>query len=98
MSKKMETLRRKLRLDKVNPITRKIIIGILGGICLGAGLMMIFLPGPAFVFIPLGLFLLASEFKWAGAWARKVLDALQQMRSKWRLWRRRRTRAASEKV
>lgn len=61
----MGRLRRALRLEKAHPLARKIIIGTLGGVCLVAGVVMIFFPGPAFIFIPLGLLLLASEFAWA---------------------------------
>ena len=95
---KMDRLRRALRLDKVHSITRKIIVGILGGVCLAAGVVMIFFPGPAFIFIPLGLLLLASEFNWAKPWAHRVLNALRQVRIKWRLWRRRRARTAPAKT
>ena len=95
---KMDRLRRALRLDRAHPLTRKLIVGLLGGVCLAGGIVMVFLPGPAFIFIPLGLLLLASEFNWAKPWARRVLDALRQMRIKWRLWRRRRTRSVAAKV
>lgn len=94
----MDKLRRALRLDRAHPLARKIIVGVLGGICLGAGIVMIFFPGPAFIFIPLGLLLLASEFSWAKPWAHRVLDALRQVRIKWRLWRRRRARTAAAKA
>jgi hypothetical protein len=94
----MDKLRRALRLDRAHPLTRKIIVGLLGGVCLAAGIVMIFFPGPAFIFIPLGLLLLASEFSWAKPWAHRVLDALRQVRIKWRLWRRRRARSAAAKV
>ena len=94
----MDELRRALRLDRAHPLARKIIVGLLGGGCLAAGIVMIFTIGPAFVFIPLGLLLLASEFNWAKPWARRVLDALRQVRIKWRLWRRRRARTATAKV
>jgi tellurite resistance protein TerC len=35
-----------------------------------AGVIMIFLPGPAIILIPMGLALLATEY----AWARRYLD------------------------
>jgi hypothetical protein len=95
---KMNKLRRALRLHKAHPLARKIIVGVLGGVSLAAGIVMIFFPGPAFIFIPLGILLLASEFKWAEPWARKVLEAFHHMRKRWRLWRRRRARAAAAKV
>lgn len=45
---------------------RKIIIGIIGGTVLAIGLALIVLPGPAFLVIPIGLAILATEFAWAG--------------------------------
>jgi tellurite resistance protein TerC len=42
---------------------------ILGGTVLLVGLLLIVLPGPAFVVIPVGLAILATEF----AWARRLL-------------------------
>ncbi|HWP83528.1 MAG TPA: PGPGW domain-containing protein [Bacteroidota bacterium] len=45
-------------------LIRKLIIGIIGGGILFLGIALIFLPGPAFVFIPLGLGILSLEFEW----------------------------------
>ena len=64
-----------LRLDKLPKCVQKIIVGIVGGVFLIAGVVMIVMPGPAFVFIPVGLLILASEFKWAERWAQKAQDA-----------------------
>ena len=93
----IQKLRRKLRLHQVHPLARKFIVSVVGGVCLLAGVVMIFLPGPAFVFIPLGLLILASEFKWAEQWAGNILEMIRKLRSKWRLWRKRRARAATLK-
>lgn len=38
---------------------------VVGGLLLVAGIIMIVTPGPAVVFIPLGLGVLATEFQWA---------------------------------
>jgi hypothetical protein len=86
----LQKIRHKLRFDKVPSLARKVIVGVIGGVCFVAGIAMIFLPGPAFVFIPLGLLLLATEFKWAERWAQKMQDALRRGREKWRAWKRRR--------
>lgn len=43
----------------------QVIIFVVGMAVLLAGVVMIFTPGPAFVFIPLGLAILATEFHWA---------------------------------
>jgi tellurite resistance protein TerC len=45
---------------------RKLIIAVIGGTVLLIGVAMIVLPGPAFIVIPVGLAILATEFAWAG--------------------------------
>jgi uncharacterized protein (TIGR02611 family) len=47
------------------PTFRRLLVGIIGGIVLLIGLLLIFLPGPAFIVIPAGLAILATEFSWA---------------------------------
>jgi tellurite resistance protein TerC len=47
----------------------RLIILVVGGTVLVVGVAMIALPGPAFVVIPAGLAILATEF----VWARRVL-------------------------
>ena len=44
---------------------RKLIIAIVGGTVLLIGVALIVLPGPAFIVIPIGLAILATEFAWA---------------------------------
>jgi len=44
---------------------------VLGFICLLVGLVFILLPGPAVIFLPLGLALLSLEFDWAKIWLRR---------------------------
>jgi hypothetical protein len=44
---------------------RKLIIAIIGGTVLLIGIALIVLPGPAFIVIPIGLAILATEFAWA---------------------------------
>ncbi len=87
---RLNKVRRKLRLERFPPITRKIIVGILGGVCVVAGVVMLFTPGPAVVFIPLGLLLLATEFPWAERWLHRTMEAIHKVRARWRLRRRRR--------
>ena len=69
-------------------MVRVIFASVIGGAVLIAGIIMIVTPGPAFVLIPLGLLLLASEFKWAERWAQKLVDAIDSLRARWRAWRR----------
>jgi tellurite resistance protein TerC len=48
---------------------RKIVIGVVGTSVLALGVVMLVLPGPAFLVIPAGLAILGAEF----AWARRLL-------------------------
>jgi len=52
------------------PAARRVLVIIIGTIVLLIGVAMIFLPGPAFLVIPAGLAILATEFEWA----RNLLD------------------------
>ena len=57
-------------------VLRRVIVFFAGGIILTIGLVMLVLPGPAIIFIPLGLAILATEFRWARSWlsqARQVI-------------------------
>ena len=44
---------------------RRIVRTIIGSIVLLVGLVMLALPGPALIVIPLGLAILAIDFRWA---------------------------------
>ena len=90
---RLNTVRRKLQLERFPPLSRKIIVGIVGGLCFIAGVIMLFTPGPAVVFIPLGLLLLATEFPWAERWLHRMREAIRKVRARWRLRRRRRAQA-----
>jgi tellurite resistance protein TerC len=52
-------------LDRVPPAVRKIVIAVIGTTIFLIGVALIVLPGPAFIVIPIGLSILASEFIWA---------------------------------
>lgn len=51
-------------IEKLKRTTRT----ILGFLCLFIGIVFILLPGPAVIFIPLGLALLSLEYDWAKVW------------------------------
>lgn len=51
---------------------RRLIVAVVGGTVLLIGLALIVLPGPAFLVIPLGLGILATEFVWARRLLRRV--------------------------
>jgi uncharacterized protein (TIGR02611 family) len=57
---------------------RKVVVGIAGGVVILAGVMMLFLPGPAFVVIPAGFAILAVEFPWARRAYDRVKDKLRE--------------------
>jgi uncharacterized protein (TIGR02611 family) len=54
---------------------RKVIIAVIGGTVVLIGIALIVLPGPAFIVIPIGLAILATEF----AWAQSVLARAKSM-------------------
>lgn len=53
-------------------LVRQIIAAVVGGTVLLIGVALLVLPGPAFIVIPLGLAILASEFVWARHLLRKA--------------------------
>ena len=56
------------RLFHAHPVlslTTKIVVGVVGTLVTVVGVVMLVTPGPAFVLIPLGLAILATEFVWA---------------------------------
>jgi len=67
-----------LGLDRLSPATRKTVVGIVGGTILLIGIALIVLPGPAFIVIPIGLAILASEFAWARRWLEKARHVLKR--------------------
>jgi uncharacterized protein (TIGR02611 family) len=58
----------------------RVLFGIAGALVTLAGVAMLALPGPAFVVIPIGLAMLALEFKWAERALEKALDKAEQAR------------------
>ena len=65
---KARLLFRQLRLGTI----RKLLVAVLGGSVVFVGIAMILLPGPAFLVIPLGLMILATEFMWAKRWIKRA--------------------------
>lgn len=70
-----------LRLDGLSPVMRRILVGVLGFTLLLLGVAMMVLPGPAFLVIPLGLIILATEYLWARRILRKTRQLLSKLRS-----------------
>lgn len=53
---------------------KRVAIAVIGGTVVLFGIVLIFTPGPAFVVIPIGLAILATEFVWARWLLRKVQE------------------------
>jgi len=63
-------------------VAKRIIIGVIGGTITLIGIALIVLPGPAFIVIPIGLSILATEFLWAKRWLRKAREAVTRIKKK----------------
>jgi uncharacterized protein (TIGR02611 family) len=57
---------------------RRLIVLVIGGTVLLIGVALLVLPGPAFVVIPLGLAILATEFRWARKLLHRVKAAAEK--------------------
>ncbi|MEW6068513.1 MAG: PGPGW domain-containing protein [Nitrospirota bacterium] len=57
---------------------KRLIVGVVGATILLLGIAMIVLPGPAFIVIPLGLGVLATEFVWARNLIKKVKQQINK--------------------
>ena len=53
-------------------IVRRVIVSVIGVTVLLIGVALLVLPGPAFIVIPIGLAILATEYAWARRWLKKV--------------------------
>jgi len=51
---------------------RRVVVFVVGMTVLLFGVVLIVLPGPAFLVIPAGLAILAIEFRWARRWLQKA--------------------------
>ncbi len=58
-------------------IVRRVIVTVIGATVLLTGIALLVLPGPAFVVIPVGLAILATEY----AWARRRLKRAREIAS-----------------
>lgn len=59
---------KRLTMDKR---VKKLLITVGGGLLVFIGSIFILLPGPAFLFIPVGLAILSLEYEFAKAWLKK---------------------------
>ena len=57
-------------------LAKRIVVSIVGVSILAVGIVMLVTPGPAVVFIPVGLAILGLEFAWARAWLKRLRKGL----------------------
>ena len=67
--------------------SRKIAIAVAGASVLVVGVLMLVLPGPAFIVIPAGLGILGLEFAWARRWFLHVKEHGARAIHSWRATR-----------
>jgi uncharacterized protein (TIGR02611 family) len=61
---------------------RKLIVAVIGLTILLLGIAMVVLPGPAFIVIPIGLAILATEFAWARRAVRRARVMIAKARGR----------------
>jgi uncharacterized protein (TIGR02611 family) len=61
---------------------RKLIVAVIGITILLIGVAMVVLPGPAFIVIPIGLGILATEFAWARRAVRRARVMIAKARGR----------------
>jgi uncharacterized protein (TIGR02611 family) len=57
---------------------KRIVVSVVGFTILAIGIVLIVFPGPAFIVIPIGLSILATEFVWAKRLLEKVKERIQK--------------------
>jgi tellurite resistance protein TerC len=53
-------------------VVRRVIVSVVGATVLLIGIALLVLPGPAFIVIPVGLAILATEYAWARRWLKRT--------------------------
>jgi len=53
-------------------VVKRVIVSVVGVTVLLIGIALLVLPGPAFVVIPMGLAILATEYAWARRWLKRA--------------------------
>jgi uncharacterized protein (TIGR02611 family) len=64
--------------------TKRLIVAVVGLTVLLLGIALIFFPGPAFIVIPVGLAILATEFAWAHRLLKRVKKYVTAKNNKYR--------------
>lgn len=63
-------------------LAKRIVVAVVGGTITLIGIALLILPGPAFIVIPIGLSILATEFVWARKFLRKAREVGTRVASK----------------
>src|SRR6266487_2402305 len=53
-------------------VAKRVIVSVVGATVLVIGIALLVLPGPAFIVIPVGLAILATEYAWARRWLKRA--------------------------
>ena len=61
---------------------KRIVVAVVGGTVTLIGIALIVLPGPAFIVIPIGLSILATEFVWARGFLKKTREMAKRVTSR----------------
>jgi tellurite resistance protein TerC len=64
-------MKRILHVENVK-VVKRVIVSVIGATVLLIGVALLVLPGPAFIVIPVGLAILATEYAWARRWLKKA--------------------------
>jgi uncharacterized protein (TIGR02611 family) len=78
----MQAFRERIEAKPTLRRTYRVLIAVIGGIVLAAGIVMIPYPGPGWAVVFIGLAILASEF----LWARRVLTYARRKYDAWTDW------------
>lgn len=70
--------KRQIKRKKTLSAARKLVVGTFGSIILLIGIISMFLPTPAFLLIPLGIAILASEFIVVGIYVKRYNRKLKE--------------------
>ena len=65
-------------------LARRLAVTLVGSTMLLLGFVMIVIPGPAVVFIPIGLAILGLEFAWARSWLKRLRETISSSGAKLR--------------
>ncbi|WP_249933334.1 TIGR02611 family protein [Blastococcus sp. CCUG 61487] len=76
------TWRRRIAAHRSTDHAYRVAVGVVGGLVVAFGLVTIPLPGPGWLTVIAGLFVLASEF----TWAERLLEFTKKHVSRWTAW------------